>query len=967
MTAQKYLSWRTVLCALLLSFSSLCMGLGEKTYLTSKAKAGDLTLVGNSLTATLYVDAKDHAGVQRAARNLQRDIEKVTSKKPVLSNDENSLQNQAVLIGTIGQSQLIDALIANKKIDVSGIKDQWDAYQISVVQNPTPTIKQALVIVGSNKRGTSYGIYDLTEQIGVSPWYWWADVPVKKKSAIYIAQNTLVQEMPRVKYRGIFLNDEAPALTNWVKKNHGDYNHEFYEKVFELLLRLKANYLWPAMWNNAFADDDIQNMILADEYGIVMSTSHHEPMMRADKEWNRHGNGPWEYSKNPKNLYDFWVNGAKRNKNYESVYTLGMRGQQDEPMSEGENVQLLERIVRDQRDILGTVFGKEKVAEVPQVWALYKEVQGFYERGMRVPDDVILLWCDDNWGNIRRLPTPEERKRVGGAGVYYHFDYVGGPRSYRWINTVPISKIWEQMNLAYEYEANKIWIVNVGDLKPMEYPIEYFLRMAWNPEQWPKERIPEFGKLWAEREFGAEHAAEIAELMTGYTRHNSRRKPELQDETIYSQVVYDEANRVTANIKNLRAKAEALYTKMPAESKDAFFQLVLHPVKASAIVTEMYDMVGKNHLYAEQGRNNANQYADKARTLFKADADLQTQFDTELSQGKWKHFMDQPHIGYTHWNNPPANVMPLLYDRQPSTAADMGVAVEGHAAAWPQPADSAWPHKTHYELERFDRYGKQTRTLEVFNKGTESFKFSAKASEPWIILSYTSIQVDSSQPITVSIDWNKAPKGLAKGKVSITGTGWGGASINVSALNSDPVPKGFKGFVEADGHVAIEAEHFSKAQASSGFAWQKIPEHGRNLSSMSVFPVTDNSFVDTQHAPYLEYNIYLFNAGQLQIEGVFAPSLPFTPGRGLRYAIAIDDETPQIIDVVKDVNDAAAWEESVRSEVRKAVSTHTVNKAGEHKLRIYALDPGVTLSRIVVNTGGLLPSYLGPQESPRMK
>ncbi len=959
MNTYKHLCGRFMLCALLLSASSLCLALGEKSYLNAKAKSGDLTLANSAGTATLYVDAKDHAGVQRAVQNLQRDIENVTTKKSVISHDETSLQNQAVIIGTIGQSQLIDALIASKKIDVSGIKNQWDAYQLSVVQNPTPKIKQALVIVGSNKRGTSYGIYDLTEQIGVSPWYWWADVPVKKKSAIYIAKNTLVQEMPKVKYRGIFLNDEAPALTNFVKKNHGNYNHEFYEKVFELLLRLKANYLWPAMWNNAFADDDIQNMILADEYGIVMGTSHHEPMMRADKEWNRHGSGPWEYSQNSKNLYDFWMAGAKRNKNYESIYTMGMRGQQDEPMSEGENVQLLERIVRDQREILGTVFGKEKVTEVPQVWALYKEVQGFYERGMRVPDDVILLWCDDNWGNIRRLPTAEERKRAGGAGVYYHFDYVGGPRSYRWINTVPIAKIWEQMNLAYEYEANKIWIVNVGDLKPMEYPIEYFLRMAWNPEQWPKERIPEFGKLWAEREFGAEHAAEIAELITGYTRHNLRRKPELQDETTYSQLNYDEANRVTENIKSLRTKAEALYSKMPTESKDAFFQLVLHPVKASAIITEMYDMVGKNHLYAEQGRSNANQYADKARALFKADADLQTQFDTELSKGKWQHFMDQPHIGYTHWNNPPANVMPLLYDRQPSSAADMGVAVEGLATAWPVAGS--------YALPRFDRHGKQARTIEVFNKGTESFKFSAKTSDPWIVLGYTSIQVNSSQTIKVSIDWSKAPKGLAKGKVSISGTGWGGATINVSTLNTEPLPKGFKGFVEADGYIAIEAEHFSQSQPWAEFAWQKIPEHGRNLSSMSVFPVADNSFVDAQHAPYLEYKVYLFTAGKLNIEGIFAPSLPFTPGRGLRYAVAVDDETPQIIDLVKDVNDAAAWEESVRSEMRKTLSTHNVDRAGEHKVRIYALDPGVSLSRLVINTGGLLPSYLGPEESPRAK
>jgi len=960
-------SWRLSIAfsAVLLCTSSLSYALGEKSWLSPTAKTGDITLANAKSTATLYIDTQDYPGVQRAVKNLQTDIEKVSSYKPNILQTASDLKNQAVIIGTIGHSALVDSLIAAKKIDVSKIKGQWDAYQISVVQNPAPGITQALVIVGADKRGTTYGVYSLSEQIGVSPWYWWADVPVKKKSSLVVAKNTFAEEMPKVKYRGIFLNDEAPALTNWVTKNYGNYNHNFYEKVFELLLRLKANYLWPAMWNNAFADDDPQNMILADEYGIVMSTSHHEPMMRADKEWNRHGKGPWEYSKNPKNLYDFWSDGVKRNKDYESVYTVGMRGQQDEPMSEGENVQLLERIVHDQREILGNVFGKEKVAEVPQVWALYKEVQGFYERGMRVPDDIILLWCDDNWGNIRRLPTPEERKRIGGAGIYYHFDYVGGPRSYRWINTVSIAKIWEQMNLAYEYEANKIWIVNVGDLKPMEYPIEYFLRMAWNPEQWPKERIPEFGKLWAEREFGAQYADEIAEIMTGYTRHNLRRKPELQDEKVYSQLNYNEANRITANITDLRNKAEALYAKMPAESKDAFFQLVLHPVKASAIVTELYDMVGKNHLYAEQGRSDANEYGNKARALFKADSDLQKQYDTELSQGKWAHFMDQSHIGYTNWNNPPVNTMPLLYDAQPHNLADMGVAIEGAASAWPQQASSVWPHKGTYELARFDPYGQQTRTIEVFNKGTEPFKFSAKTSDPWIILSYTSIQVETSQKIAVSIDWRKAPKGAATGKISITGTGWGGATIKVSAVNHDPVPKTFKGFIEADGYVAIEAEHFSKAQPAAGYKWEKIPEHGRNLSSMSVFPVAHNSFTDVKNAPYLEYSFYLFNSGDVNIDSIFAPSWAFAPGRGLSYAIAVDDEAPQIIDIVKDMSDGA-WEESVRSEMRKATSTHKI-PAGAHKLRIYAIDPGLALERILINTGGLLPSYLGPEESPRAK
>jgi hypothetical protein len=366
---------------------------------------------------------------------------------------------------------------------------------------------------GSNKRGAIYGIYDLSEQIGVSPWYYWADVPVAHKDALFVQAGKFEQGEPPVKYRGIFLNDESPGLSGWVQGKWGETSikgtanmgSEFYTKVFELILRMKGNYLWPAMWNNAFNEDDPQNPKLADEYGIVMGTSHHEPMIRAQKEWTRHGKGPWNYNTNPDVLRSFWEEGIKRNKDFESIVTIGMRGDGDMPMAPANdmpaNIRLLEKIVADQRELIAKHVNPD-VTKVQQMWALYKEVQDYYDAGMRVPDDVTLLWCDDNWGDIRRLPTPEERMRSGGAGIYYHFDYVGGPRNYKWLNTNPISKVWEQMNLALEYDARRIWIVNVGDLKPMEFPIEFFLSYAWNPKRWPQTKISEFTQLWAEREFG---------------------------------------------------------------------------------------------------------------------------------------------------------------------------------------------------------------------------------------------------------------------------------------------------------------------------------------------------------------------------------------------------------------------------------------------------------------------------------
>jgi hypothetical protein len=951
---------KLILLWIILLIAPGCFALGEKTWLT-KSASNNLVLVDHNSSAQFIIDNNDFPGVLRAATNLQGDIEKVAGKKLALNHSIGDANSQAIIIGTLGQSQFIDQLVAEKKIDVSKIRDQWDAYQIQVLEKPFPNVTRALVIIGANKRGTMYGIYSLSEQIGVSPWYWWADVPIAKKDSLVIDKKIHIVDLPKVKYRGIFLNDEAPALTNWVTEKYGNYNHHFYENVFELLLRLKANFLWPAMWNNAFADDDPQNMILADEYGIVMSTSHHEPMMRADKEWNRYGKGVWEYSKNPENLYNFWVDGVKRNKPYESIYTLGMRGQQDEPMSEGENIGLLEKIVNDQRKILANQFGKDKLTQVPQVWALYKEVQGFYERGMRVPEDVILLWCDDNWGNIRRLPSPDERKRIGGAGVYYHFDYVGGPRSYRWINTVSIAKIWEQMHLAYTYDANQIWIVNVGDLKPMEYPIEFFLRMAWNPEAWPKERIPEFAKLWAEREFGKQHASEIAAIMTGYTRHNLRRKPELQEASIYSQLNYDEANRVTAEIQSYAARAEKIYAQLPQEKRAAFYQLVLFPAKASATITSLYDAQAKNHLYAQQTRASTNDYAEKVRQLFAADAALEQEYH-QLNGGKWNHFMSQPHIGYSHWNNPPEDTLPAVQIYEPHNAEEMGIAVEGIA--------SAWPSSGNYQLSRFDPFGKQTRLLTIFNKGKKSFTALAQTDKPWIIINNTSVQVDSEAQIQVSIDWNKLPKGEHSGRIQITGTGWGGASISLSALNpgiKTSALKG-KGFVESDGFIAIEAEHFQRQNTANvngqKLRWEKIPEHGRTLSSISVYPITDQHFAKAEDAPYVEYDFFTLAEANLKIQGLFAPSWPMLPGHGLRYAIAIDDETPQVVDLTADMSNDT-WEETARTDVRRAISTHASVAAGAHKLRIYSLDPGVTLQKIVIDTGGLLPSYLGPEESRR--
>jgi hypothetical protein len=752
---------------------------------------------------------------------------------------------------------------------------------------------------------------------------------------------------PAVKYRGIFLNDEAPALSGWTREKFGGFNHNFYVKVFELILRLKGNYLWPAMWGSAFNEDDPLNPKLADEYGIVMGTSHHEPMLRAQQEWKRHGKGPWNYATNPNVLHAFWDEGIERNKAYESIVTLGMRGDGDMPMAANGDIEankaLLEKIVADQRDIIARRIGPD-LSKVPQDWALYKEVQEYYEAGMRVPDDVTLLWCDDNWGDLRRLPTADERKRGGGAGIYYHFDYVGGPRNYKWLNTNPITKVWEQMNLAYQYDARRIWIVNVGDLKPMEFPIEYFLSLAWNPRRWPHDKIGEFGRLWAEREFGPTYAVEIADVVAKYTKYNGRRKPELLEPGTFSWQNYGEAESVLADWQTLTQRAEDIYRKLPANAKDAFFELVLYPTKACAQVNELYIAAAKNRIYASQGRASANDFAARVRELFKADADWSATYNHNLAAGKWDHMMDQTHIGYTGWQDPRVNAMPQVTEVQVEAAAKMGVT----------PA-----------ALQFDAFNRPRRYVEVFNRGRAAFDFSATASAPWIILNKAGGTVRKEDGVWVSVDWDKAPAGEAEGFVKISGAGGDPVTVKVASFRPQEVTRdNLQGFVEANGYVSMEAAHYTRKTDAGAVHWEEIADYGRTLSSMTILPCTAASVTSLRDAPSLEYRMYLFEPGAVQVHTIIAPTLNFVPGRGLRFAAAFDDRPPRIIDALEH-NSLHDWEESVKDSVRTITSAHSLSGTGYHTLKYWMVDPGVVLQKIVVDLGGLKPSYLGPPESWR--
>lgn len=838
------------------------LSLLAQSFVTETNTHGAFAITNSGEPFFICVNATDFIVVQKAAELLQKDIEAIAGQKPQLVHDLPATAKNVIVIGSLEKSGFIQQLSRQKKINTNKIKDKWEAYQLQTVANPAKGIANALVITGSDRRGTAYGVFELSRQIGVSPWYWWADVPVKKKTALYIKVNTIITDAPRVKYRGIFINDEAPALSGWSKEKFGGFNHAFYAHVFELMLRLKSNYIWPAMWGNAFYDDDSLNIKTADEYGIVIGTSHHEPLMRAHDEWRRYGKGKWDYDSNEVRLKEFWRVGMQRATN-EKIVSVGMRGDGDMPMSRETATALLERIVKDQRQIIGEVTGKP-ASETPQLWALYKEVQDYYDKGMRVPDDVTLLLCDDNWGNIRKLPRLSDKPRKGGYGIYYHFDYVGGPRNYKWLNTNPIPRVWEQMHLAWEYKVRDIWIVNVGDIKPMEFPISFFLDYAWNPEKIGADDLQKYTQQWSAAQFGSQHAREIAEIISKYSKYNGRRKPELLDANTYSITNYNEAQQVTRDYNNLLAQAERINNGLPAEYRDAYFQLVLHSVKACANLQELYTVVALNRAAYARKEANANTLADKAKQLYINDSLITLQYHS-LANGKWNHMMDQTHIGYTYWQQPPRQQMPAVYY---------------------VPADSILS---------------PAARIEPADQTTGRF-----------------------------------------------------------------IPKNSKGniFYERNGYVSIEADHYTRAVNSKAITWKILPDHGRTGSAVTPFPVTAAIQAPGGNSPRLEYEMYFMPTGNsIKVATYFSPTLNFHNDEGLKYAISIDNEPPQIVSINKDDNNVRTWEGWVANNIIIKTTAHRVAGKDKHVLKFWMVNPGMVVQKLVVNLGGVKPSYLGPPET----
>lgn len=1019
--------------------TALGPGPDDETYVVTSPRPGSLPLVADGRALPIVYHHADHPGVVRVVGDLRADVRRVTGVEPELVADNVPADaTEVVLVGTVGASPLIDRLVAEGTLDVSDIEGRWETSLEQVVDDPLPGVRRAFVIAGSDQRGTIYGVYETSRQMGVSPWYWWNDVPARRHDTLHVLPGRHSQGTPAVKYRGFFLNDENPALGTWAPGFFGPgkaegfpdgFNSAFYAKVFEVMLRLKANYLWPAVWGRAFAEDDPDNHATATRYGVIMGTSHEGPMMRGIEEWNRHakpavrdedgtivepgedpygGTGEWSFRRNGEAVRKYWADGIRRmvDEGFEGVVTLGMRGNGDVSLPDGDGIELMREILTSQRKILREVTGKADVTDIPQVQTLYKEVQRYWDKGLRPPEDVTVIFCDDNWGNMRKLPDQSLPPRAGGYGIYYHFDYVGVGRNYKWVDTANLASTWEQLHLTYAYGVDRLWVVNCGDMKAEELPLQFFLDYAWNPERWPLERLGEWERRYAEQNFGPEHAEEIAEILHTYGVLQARRKPELLNRRItvdpdkdlatdpeavvyddqaspYSLVHYRELERVTEEWRALAERAEKVGAALPKDYEDAYYQLVLYQVKATANLYALRRAEFTNLHYAAQGRAATNALADETDARFAEDQAMSEYYNTQLAGGKWRGFQTQPKIGYgdverygpdAPWQQPqtpdhvalPDEVFPAVRRIELPDRAELGVAVDGSEQWWPRAEEPA-------VLPPFSPYQTSPQQyLEVFNRGSRPFDFTIETGEPWLRVTRRRGRVETQTRVGVSVDWDRAPRGTTE--VPLTVTGPDGATVEVRAVVENPrLPAGGpRGHVEAGGYVAVEAAHYTEAVGDEEVTWRRVPDIGRTGDGMTPFPVTAASRTPGPGGPHLAYELTLTTAGEVTVWAYLSPRNNVLPTEGLRYAVSLDDQEPRTVNVTQvtgadDTSMNPQWQRNTSDNVNRTATRHTVDRPGVHVLRLWMVDPTVVVQRLVVDTGGLRPSYLGPPESFRVR
>lgn len=978
---------KLILCLLLFLTVNVAETLGQVSLVKKNSKTNEFGIVNRKENARIYIDKQDFEVVKKAAQLFAEDVRMVTGEAILVEANEDGRKKAAnsIIIGTLGKSELIDQMIANKKLDATALKDQWESYQIEVIRNPLPGVGKALVVVGSDRRGTAYGVFTLSEAIGVSPWYWWADAPVAKQDELNLQVNRMISKEPTVKYRGIFINDEDWGLLRWAKntfeKERGNIGPRTYAKVCELLLRLKANYLCPAMHEASTAFNKIpENKLVADSFAIVMGSVHCEPLLFNNaSEWDKKTMGEWDYTHNKKMINDVLKQRVVENHHYENVYTLALRGLHDKAMGGGsdmkDRVKTLGAALNDQRQILVDVIRKP-ASEIPQAFTPYKEVLDVYSAGLELPDDVTIVWPDDNYGYMKRLSSPREQRRSGRSGVYYHASYLGKPHDYLWMGTTPPALMYEELRKAYDTTADQIWLLNVGDIKSCEFVMDLFLTMAYDINAFNYDNVSLYQAEWLSKMFGAHYYDEFEEISRVFFHQAFSRKPEFMGwgyqwatnrhgkerntDTDYSFANYQEAENRLAAYDRIGLQVERILNELPEAQKAGFYQLLYYPVRGCELLNKMVLKGQKNRWYALQQRAAANLLKDEVKAYYDSLQVITKGYNT-LLDGKWNHIMTMRQgFAASYFELPKLETVSLA--ETPSLSL------------WTEGEDVLRGKSSFHLLPAFNTFLRQPSFFDLYNKGKGELNWNINVSSDWIGVSQTKGTTSTQDRIVVSVDWTKVPVGeRVAGTIDVEAGAAGRERVYVSVFNppSPSLTEMDSLFVEHNGYVSINASDYHRKVENDDIKIYTIPGLGfEGVAVQLGNPIASMQKTGSSIVPRVEYDFYTFGQGSVDVYTYVLPTFTISSDREYagheatnietRYGVCIDDG-PVMNPSTSSFEYAQIWYESALKNCRINKTTLHINKPGKHTVKVLCGDAGTVLQKVVLDFGGMKRSYMGPQ------
>lgn len=944
------------------------------------------SLVGKKDKACVYYDTQDFEVVKTTAGLFANDVKEVSGQILSVATTKETPQKNCIIVGTLGHNEWIDQMVAKKKLDVEPLKNRWESYLVQLVRNPLPGVEKALVIVGSDRRGAAYGLLSVSRTIGVSPWYWWADAPIVKKDQLNLKVDKYISKEPTVKYRGIFINDEDWGLYRWSKRNFekevGNFGPRTYAKVCELLLRLQANYLCPAMHDASMAFHRIpENRLVADRFAILMGASHCEPLLfNTASEWKRDTMGEWDYINNKKGVDSILNARVKECAPFENVYTLALRGLHDRAMNAsndmGDRKDMLQEALMAQRQMLIDAIGKPG-EEIPQAFTPYKEVLDVYDEGLELPDDVTIIWPDDNYGYMKRLSSPKEQKRSGRSGVYYHSSYLGKPHDHLWMNTISPTLMYEELRKAYDATADRIWLLNAGDIKSCEFAVDYFLTMAFDIDSFNFERAANYRTEWLCGMLGDEYRNEYQDVVNSFYKLAFARKPEFMGwgyqwttdkhgkerntDTDFSLTNYREVNNRLSEYRRIGNVVEKILNNMSDEKQKAcFYQSLYYPVKGCELLNRMILDGQRNRWYSIQQRASAKELGKSAKVCYDS-LEVITKGYNSLLGGKWDHMMTMKQGFAASYFE-----LPKLKDVELAPVASLGVMAEGE--------DVLKGLNNFHSLPCFNTYLRQSYYVDVFNKGATPLKWKTAVTNDWILVSKKSGETATENRIEVSVDWMKVPVGeKILGTLDIMSDRGEKESVYISVFNptSPSLVEMDTLYVENNGYVSIDAAGFHRKIENDAIKMRVIPNLGcENIAIQLGDPLAPAQRTAGRNTPCLEYDFYTFEQGSVDVYTYVLPTFTISKDRGYagheatnvetKYGVCID-EGPVMTPSTSSFEYAQIWYESVLKNCRVNKTTLHVDKPGKHTVKIICGDAGTVMQKIVLDFGGMKRSYMGPQ------